>query len=340
MYLKQDRRKGRNHYLICESYAAGELWRHRVLKDLGPDPGAWIEYPGGNSFHVREGLEEELHGLGGDVSDDALEALFLPFIDPRIRRIVEQFQRYDPSKKPWKAYSRDELFRRQQSLHDFDKRRLHYLRCGRVDIGNLDARPWPFLNVLIDKSRDEIEAILEEMERELPPWEVRPYLYTALRCQTRFSHLMTRNRPEALDPERMDEVFVEDLCRLNRDQGFFTGVDHHQPEVLHPYLVRYAVLYFDHDFDQGIPWREYVADFIRKHRSYARPVRKQGLDEAEKAACRRLGIEPEKLRNMSRRELTRRYRSLAMECHPDRGGESEAFVKLQASYQRLLQRTS
>jgi curved DNA-binding protein CbpA len=43
---------------------------------------------------------------------------------------------------------------------------------------------------------------------------------------------------------------------------------------------------------------------------------------------------------MSRGELTRRYRKLAMECHPDRGGESEAFVRLQASYERLLRRTS
>ncbi|MCF8062683.1 MAG: hypothetical protein K9M82_09225 [Deltaproteobacteria bacterium] len=340
MYLKCACRRGRNHYLICESYAAGELWRHRVLKDLGPDPGAWIDYPGGNSFHVREGLEEELRDLGGDVSDDALEALFLPFLDPRIRRIVEQFQRYDPSKKPWKAYSRDELFRRQQSLHDFDKRRLHYLRCGRVDIGNLDARPWPFLNVLIDKSRDEIEAVLEEMERELPPWEIRPYLYTALRCQTRFSHLMTRNQPEALDPERVDAVFLEDLCRLNRDPRFFLGVEDHLPNDLHAYLVRYAILYFDSEFERSAPGRGYVEDFIRKHRFYAPPRRSGGFDEAEKAACRRLGIKPEKLRGMSRRELTRRYRRLAMECHPDRGGESEAFVKLQASYERLLRRTS
>lgn len=339
MYLKRTRRSGRYHYLICESYDAGGTWRHRELKDLGPDPGVWIEYPGGNSFHLREGLEEELRALSGDVTDDALESLFLPFLHPHIRRIVEQFQRYDPSKKPWKAYSRDELFRRQQTLHDFDKRRIHYLRCGRTDIGNLDARPWPFLNILIDKSRDEVEAVLEEMERELPPWEVRPYLYTALRCQTRFSHLLTRNRPEALDPERVDEAFLEDLCRLNRDERFFRGVDDHRPQDLHAYLVRYAVLYFDHDYDRSVPWREYVEDFIRKHRSPP-PRSSAGLDEADKRACRRLGMKPKELRSMGRRELTRIYRKRAMTCHPDHGGESEAFVKLQEAYQRLLRRTS
>ncbi len=339
MYLKRCRRSGRVHHVICESYADGATFRHRELKDLGPEPGAWIEYPGGNAFYLREGLEEGLRKAGARFSDDDLESLFLPYLDPHIRRIVEQFQRPDPSKKPWKAYSREELFRRQKALHDFDKRRLHYLRCGRVDIGTLDARPWPFLNVLIDKSRDEIEHTLEGMERELPPWEVRPYLYTALRCQSHFRHLLTRNRPGALDPEKVDEAFLEDLCRLNRDDHFFAGVADHRPDRLHAYLARYAILYFDRDAERRTPHRDYVEDFIRKHR-FAPPKRAPGLDEAEKAACRRLGIQPGDLRGMDRRALTRKYRQKAMSCHPDRGGESATFVKLRAAYERLLRRTS
>ncbi len=340
MYLKRRRETDGNHYLISESYSGGDAWRHRELKDLGPDPGDWIEYPGGNSFHLREGLEEELRDLGARFTDNDLESLFIPFLDPRIRRIVEQFQRTDPSKKPWKAYSREELYHRQQALHDFDKRRIHYLRCGRVDIGDLDARPWPFLNVLIDKSRDEIEHMLEEMERELPPWEVRPYLYTALDCRTHFRHLITRNRPGALDPERVDEAFLEDLCRLNRDERFFLGVDDHGPDILHDYLVRYAVLYFDHDYDRGIPWQEYVEDFINKHRFYSPPIRSSGFDEAEKAAFSRLGIDPDTFRSMDRRKLTRIYRRQAMESHPDRGGDKDDFVELKEAYERLLRRKS
>lgn len=340
MYLKRHRERGRDHYLISESYAGGDVWRHRELKDLGPDPGEWIEYPGGNSFHLREGLEEELRDLGARFTDNDLESLFIPFLDPRIRRIVEQFQRTDLSKKHWKAYTRQELYSRQQALHDFDKRRIHYLRCGRVDTGNLDARPWPFLNVLIDKSRDEIEHTLEEMERELPPWEVRPYLYTALHCHTHFRHLITRNRPEALDPERVDEAFLEDLCRLNLDDRFFAGVDDHRHNTLHAYLVRYAVLYFDHDYDRGIPWQEYVEDFIHKHRFYTPPTRASGFDDAEKAAFRRLGIDQEAFRSMDRRKLTRIYRLQAMESHPDRGGDKEDFVELKEAYERLLRRKS
>ncbi|MFO7786083.1 MAG: hypothetical protein ACQET7_09845 [Thermodesulfobacteriota bacterium] len=338
MYLKRRWKKGRSHYLISESYAGGDVWRHRELKDLGPDPGEWIEYPGGNSFHLREGLEQELRDLGANFTDDDLESLFLPFLDPRIRRIVEQFQRTDPSKKPWKAYTREELYNRQQALHDFDKRRIHYLRCGRVDIGNLDARPWPFLNVLIDKSRDEIEHTLEGMERELPPWEVRPYLYTALCCQTRFSHLVTRNRPEALDPEKLDEAFLEDLCRLNRDERFFAGIDDHRPHILHAYLSRYASLYFDHDYDRSIPWQESVEDFIQRHRSYSPPRAVSRFDEAEKTACRRLGIDSDEFHEMDRRKLTRIYHLRAMESHPDRGGGNKEFVALKEAYERLLRR--
>jgi hypothetical protein len=242
---------------------------------------------------------------------------------------VERFQRTDPVRKTYKSYSREELFRRQQALHDFDKRRIHYLRFGRVEIGNLDTRPWPFLNVLLDKSRDEIEQVLEDMERVLSPWETRPYLYTALRCQSEFGHLLTRNRPDALDPERVDEVFVQKLCDVNADASFFPGVGNHDPDRLHDYLVRYLILYFDQPV-QG-PWREYVEDFIRKSRPFP-------FNGEVKEACRLLGIEPGAFHAMDRRKLTRVYRAKAKEAHPDRGGKNEAFVRVRAAYELLLKR--
>jgi len=336
MYLKRRHERGGTRFTLCESYEAGGDWRHRELMDLGPNPEVWIEYPGGNAFYIREDLEDALRERGAVFAGDDLEALFLPFLNPGIRRIVEAFERPTRSGKPWKRLSRAELFRRQKALHDFDKYRLHYLRCGRVDIGNLESRPWPFLNVLLDKSRDEIEHLLEEMERELPPWERRPYLYTALRLETRFRHRLTRHHPDSLDPLKVDEAFVDDLCRLNRDARFFTGVDGHDPDTLHAYLVRYLILYFDSEFERGAPERDYVEDFIRKHRFSASRSRGTGFSEAEKRACRRLGIDPLLFRDMDRRALTRVYRVRAKECHPDRGGEPESFVKVQAAYERLL----
>jgi len=340
MYLKRRNEKGGIRFIICESYDAEGIWLHRELVDLGPSPADWIEYPGGNAFYLREGLEEDLRARGAAFTSEDLEALFMPFLDPEIRRIVEAFDRPDPSKKPWKKHSREELFRRQKALHEFDKRRIHYLRCGRVGIGDLDTRPWPFLNVLIDKSRDEIEHLLEEMERELPPWERRPYLYTALRLQTHFRHLMTRYRPDALDPSKVDEAFVDDLCRLNRDARFFSGVDPYHPDTLHGYLVRYLILYFDSGLEHGAPGRDYVNDFVRKHSfSFSHP-QGSGLSDTEQRACLRLGIDPDAFRGMDRRELTRVYRLRAKESHPDRGGEAKAFMKIRRAYERLLRRTS
>jgi len=339
MYLRTSHTSKGENYALCESYlAARGVWRHRKLVDLGPDPEAWVIYPGGNSFYVREDLEDELRDLEADFTDRELESLFLPFIDPGIRRIVENFTRRDPAGKPWRKYSLEERFRRQKNLHPFDKRRLHYLRCGRVDIGNLEAREWPFLNVLLDKSRDEIECLLGEMERELPPHEVRPYLYTSLRLQDSFRHLAGRNRPETLDPRRVDELFEKTLCFLNRDPLFFRGVPGHEPRRLHPYLVRYLCIYFDNDFDQATGQREYVEDFIRKHRFTQSRTTTVGLSEPEREACRRLGIPPEAFPAMARRDLTSRYRSRAKECHPDLGGENASFVAVKKAYEVLLRR--
>jgi hypothetical protein len=132
--------------------------------DLGSNPGDYIEYPGGNSFHVKEALLEKVQEMAERFSEDELESLFMPFLDSHIRRIVEQFERPKKSAKPWGALSKDEVLVEQKKLHSFDKRRLHYLRFGRVQMGDLDRNPSRFLQILAGKSRDEIEAMMERME--------------------------------------------------------------------------------------------------------------------------------------------------------------------------------
>jgi len=207
--------------------------------DLGADPAKYIVYPGGNAFYIKESLEETLTERATDFSYDELEVLFLPFLKPRIRRVVEFFQRPATKDKHWKAMNSETLYQYQNRLHDFDKRRLHYLRYGRVDIGKLEGRSWPFLNVLLEKSRDEIEYVIQSIEADLSALEIRPYLYTALNLQTHFRHLLTRFQPAALDPEKVNDHFVKDLFMLNRDKRFFLGVEDHDPDTLHAYLVKY-----------------------------------------------------------------------------------------------------
>jgi len=339
LYLKRQIIRGEDHYTIRESYPSEGCWRHRTLVDLGINPEAYIEYPGGNSFYIRESLEEELRRLNADYSSREMEALFIPFLDPSIRRIIERFQRSGDSQSPWRRCSPEELPGRQRALHSFDKRRLHYLRFGRVHIGNLEAKPWKFLNVLHDKSRDEIENLLGDMERELPPREVHRYIYTALGLENHFRHLLTRYQPEALDPFKVEEFFLRDLCRLNLDKLFFSGVDDHDPALLHPYLWKYAILYFDSTFDPRMVWDEYAADFVWTHQFSGRDGASSGpLSGSEKEACRKLGIPLNDFEKMDRQALIRLYRRLAMKSHPDKGGDKESFVHVKAAYECLMKR--
>ncbi|MBW1784008.1 MAG: J domain-containing protein [Deltaproteobacteria bacterium] len=336
MYLKQQRVDHHRHYVLCESYRDRGCWRSRRLMDLGPDPEQHIVYPGGNSFYVKESIEDRLREKAAAFSSDELEKLFMPFIDPRIRRIVEQFERPVRRTRGRDRLGRDGLFKKQKKLHPFDKRRLHYLRCGRVNIGNLDARPWKFLNVLMDKSRDELETLLHGMERALPPHEIPEYLYTALHMQGHFRHLLTRHQPAFLDPEKVDHYLVEDLCRLNRDPAFFKGVARHDPDALHPYLIRYLILYFDNPFDVHRAWGETVKDFIWQHRFYRPPPSRPRPVMAETEACQCLGISIEDFKKMDRKGLIRWYRQLAKKTHPDQGGDEATFIRITAAYEELL----
>ena len=306
--------------------------------DLGADPGEYIVYPGGNSFHIRESLEEILQGRGASYSDEELEGLFMPFLDPFIRRIVERFKRPQKEQNRWRTCSPEALLKYQRALHSFDKRRLHYLRCGRVDIGTLDGRPWGFLNVILEKSRDEIEHVIEEMEHVLTPEEIRPYLYTALELQTYFPHHPARNHPAALNPERVDDYFLKELCWLNRDERFFKGVERDGSGSLHPYLVKYVILFFDNLFDPSTVWDEYVQDFRWRHQFHRSSRSHSGITIPEREACHCLGISPEDFQKMERRDLIRCYRKLAKETHPDRGGEKGDFVKIKEAYECLLMR--
>jgi hypothetical protein len=303
---------------------------------LGADPGAFIVYPGGNSFYLKEVLEETLRQKKATFTSDELERIFRPFLDHRIRRIVERFDSRKSTQYRWKNCSPQDLLKRHQELHPFDKRRLHYLRCGRVNMGNLDDRPWKFLNVLLEKSRDEIEHVLEEMEWELPPYEIRSYLYAALELQTHFRHLLIRHQPGVLDPEKVDHYFLEDLCRLNRDERFFKGVERSNPGDLHPYLKRYVILFFDNPFDPASFQRDYVEDFMGRHRSY-RPHRSRSrMTAAEHEALKSLSISPEDFKEMDRYALVRHYRKQAKVVHPDKGGHQEDFVKITEAYECLL----
>ncbi len=192
LYIRSVRNRGIITYVLRESFHSEGFFKHRDLLNLGGSPEDFIEYPGGNGFYFSQELEDALDEKGVEYSSEDLEEAFYPFIASHIREVIEKFRARGSQRRAERQYSDIEMIRtiRSQSrLHTFDRRRMHYLRFGRLQMGEIDGRTWKFLEVLADKSRDEIEHIIEQMERKLRPHEIRPYLYTSLRIREIFSDI-------------------------------------------------------------------------------------------------------------------------------------------------------
>ncbi len=322
-------KKNRRRYMIRESYADGDCFRSRDLFDLGDDPSRFIEYPGGNGFFIDMAVEDAIVEKGADVSQDILETIFMPFIDPSIRRVIAGFDRRE------RYQNRGETVSDIQAIHTFDRYRLHYLKLGSVNRQRMERTPATFYQSLINKSRDEIEYDFITAEKILKPHEVVRYTYQIFNLQRHFQEYYAESHPEALDQARMDSCFVDDLCRLNQDASFWSGSAGERG--LHRHLIRYAVMYFDYGFKARDPFLDYLRDFMNRHRIYRTP---ESVRVSLAESARLLGVTVAKLKKMDRGALMRQYRKQAVIHHPDKGGDQETFVKLTAAYQKLLKRKS
>ncbi|WP_419655385.1 DnaJ5: heat shock protein [Desulfosarcina variabilis str. Montpellier] len=322
-------KKNKRRYMIRQSYADGDCYRSRDLFDLGDDPGRFIKYPGGNGFYIDTAVEEAIAEIGVNASQEDLEPIFMPFIDPQIRRVIDGFDRRA------KHHKRGDKCIPAEAVHRFDRYRLHFLKLGRIDPRRMGCMPGAFYADLIKKSRDEIEYDFITAEKILKPHELALYTYQIFDLQRYFNEHFAHSHPEALDQQRMDRFFMERLCRLNADESFWIGSD--KVSGLHQHLVRYAVMYFDSSFPTRDPFQDFLRDFINRHRFY-RPPESVKVSLAESA--RLFGVSVEALKKMDRRALARQYRKLALMHHPDKGGDTENFVKLTAAYQKLMKRKS
>lgn len=329
MYLARlPGKKDRYRFMIRHSYSDGGVYRSRDLFDLGSDPSVYIVYPGGNSFYIDAAVEDGLAARGVPVSQDDLEPMFRPFLAPHIRRVIEGFDRRRRSSggpaRPSPA---------PNEVHRFDRYRLQFLKLGRVvrreRKGSLDR----LYTCLRCKSRDEIEWDFFAAERRLKPTELAHYTYHIFNLPHDFGEFFAHSHPQALDRDRMDRYFVRSLCRLNRDEAFWSGCDHE--DGLRRHLVRYAVMYFDSEFFAPDPMGDFLRDFMDRHRVHQTPHRVQ-LNLVDSA--RLFGVSVENLKKMDRLALTRQYRRRALRYHPDKGGDQAAFIKLAAAYHQLLKR--
>lgn len=327
MYLARTFHRGRPRFLIRESFRQSGAWLHRDLFDLGGDPARFIVYPGGNAFYIDERVEDAVHAHGGDPGADDIEDLFWPFVRPDIRLKLEPFRRRErrarADRQPGGAAATAEV-------HGFDRRRIFFLKCGGMPPPAGCRIPESALRRLQAKSRDEIEQDFTRQETVLQPREFKAYTFAIFDLQRFFTQRFAAQSPESLDPEAVDDHFTEEVCRLNADAAFWRGM---APGAhLSEHLVRYLILYFDHDYAARLSAGDYLRDFMNRQRAQPPPWAAVGLEEA--AAI--FGQGREQLQRMSRGELARLYRRRARDLHPDKGGDQERFVTLTEAYHELL----
>ncbi|MDH3329995.1 MAG: J domain-containing protein, partial [Desulfobulbaceae bacterium] len=312
------------------SFIEEGCFRHRDLLDLGERPQQFIVYSGTTAFYIDDWVTGELLKNGVEPDPFELEKLFFAFLDPLVRYRINSFA--DRSRyRNWKPLSGERKKHILQETHLFDRRRLHFLRFGQSDQRRLDKSA-SLYNVLLEKSRDEIEQYILGQEQKLMPNEYKLYLYTIFDLQYFFSESFARTMPEALDVEKMDLHFVEQVCRLDRNERFWEGLT--RTDRLAEYLVRYVIMYFDYSFSSGSGWENYVRSFMDSRRRFVPPRTTKRMSMTEVSTV--FGISRAELSALSRRELKRMFREKARELHPDKGGDHDLFIELADAYNEIM----
>ena len=333
MYLATRRIGGRNYFWIRESYSLRGEWHSRVLMDLGSDPSIFIEYPGGRTFFIRDDVEEKLRSMDASPSADEIEDIFWPFLRADVRHAQEHFRnRSIYRSKPRMRMGVDEEKRLDEQIHEFDRRRLQFLRTGAIDLSRIRTVPLRYFRKLADRSRDEIEQYFQDEEYILSERELKRYLYASFDLQRFFATHDARSYPEFLNQERVDQVFLESVCSMQTDPRYWRK----RPPAggLSEHLVRYVIMFFDNEFGADSFLSDFVNSFIGRNRRYVPPRFKPTLDDGEA----RLFFErsKEELLAMDKKSLARLYKQQARKHHPDHGGDHERFIRLTTVYKAVI----
>ena len=332
IYIARTNRIGNSRFYLRESYQKDGCYYSRDLFDMGDDPRRFIVYPGGNAYYVHESVEDLLDAGGVCYDYDELENIFWPYVKPTIQRAVGSFRHRNQRRGQTERLTLAQQKTLHLKTHLFDKRRIHYLKSGRADQRGLGRMPAFLLKWVAGKSRDEIEQRFMAMETVLDPREIKTYVYVVFNLQHHFKSVMARRAPQALDTAELDDYFLAEICCLNDSAAFWPDQSH--LPWLHEHLVRYLIMYFDHEFPHARNLEEELRDFINRHRAYRPPPPSPGLGMDE--ASRILGVEEKLLRAMTPRAVPRLSRQLALTSHPDQGGDPRQFIRLTEAFQSVL----
>lgn len=321
MYLARVDGQGRTRWELRRSVQCAGGLSYEVLFDLGEMPQRYVRSTR-HGFAYADELSAALEACGHDVGelDDVLADV-----------IPSQSGGWGPSRRPWvRTVITSDVHERILALHPFDRRRMAFLRSGEVDLRRIDHVHPKLFRSLLDKSRDELEQVFLRMERDLAQEELRPYVYGAFNLQRFFSSPVAPSRPEAMDQERLDEVFVCELCALDDNAEFWRG--YVRTARMPVYLQRYVWMFFDHEFSSADEFEQIFQRFMndfRRPQARVAPVSTERMSDL-------FGHPAENMRRMTRRELTTLFRKQAMRMHPDQGGDHDQFVELLGAYKQLL----
>ena len=165
-------------------------------------------------------------------------------------------------------------------------------------------------------------------EMQLRPRELKSYVYTIFNLQQFFQGFMAKQMPHALDQDKVETYFIRELCQVNKT--FFDLTGH-----LHEYMIRYAIMFFDHTYGDTVLLDDLERDFRFRSRFFGRPPQSR---VSPSKARQVFNLSKEDLRAMDKKDLTRQFRKLAREHHPDKGGDHDEFVKINDAYQALLKK--
>jgi hypothetical protein len=333
MYLARLQENGRWKYVIRASYYDDNqgFYRFRQVFDLGENPVRYMHLVTENVLYFDEALENAVEQEKTNDRDPALvlEELLWDFLPAEVRVTIRGFGR-NPNFR-LSPLSQDEKEEVRRFIHLFDRRRLFYIRYGAVDQSRIFRLNDKLYRPLLFKCRDEKEYSFKQLELSLPAREFKNYIFVIFNLQQHFSESFSVSMPEALDPVKLEKVFVKEICRLNADSGFWQDSD--TSWFLRSHLEDYLIRFFDYDFERHSFDRYFFENFRAKHSSFRWPESREILSEEETSTVfgRKIGD----LKKMKKLELARLFRVKAKEHHPDGGGEAEKFIQLLKAYESL-----
>ena len=325
MYIAFEKLKGQSHYTLRTSRTINGELTFKEIFDLGNDPSVFIHYVGTHAFYFDEQLEDAV--ADSEYSSDELEDLLWPWIKKDVRDAVERFKSRS-YKKPVNKLTDKQKQKINKTIHSFDKRRAHFLKCGRMDQGAVENMPPVLFKDFLDWSRDEIEQRFMQQEFALRADELKSYVYTVFDLQRFFQSLLAKKMSHVLDPVKVDTFFIKELCRLNKELFNLSSPPH-------TYMIRYAIMFFDYDYADTTLLDDFAKAFMNRHRVFkSKPKDPVSVQKALEL----FSLSQQKFKTITKQKLTRQYRKLARDVHPDTGGSDEKFVELNDAFNQLLEK--